>query len=230
MNKLSLERTVTQKTIQIWADFIRSIPYLQQSRANCPNVAVRRGINSVILQSSFSLVEGFLWNFIESSIYRIQIDSLQHEIFTRILNDYLDNKDQRWDFKTRIKLCEILTTVDVKNLKSYGSVSNLQKIRNVTAHGGEVSVVLDDLKSGYFKFKEHRGKLIDILIEPGFVKQQDKDKFLEEDSDRLLNLIFSDDVADFYFQKVKEFLADLNSYQLNEAYKKHLDEHVIKFD
>lgn len=211
---------VHEQSIQTWSDFMALIPYLQNTRKSVTNYAIRRGVNASIISLSFSMVEGFLWNFIESNIYYIQQKKDCSGFTRRVLKDYLENKT--WEFKGKIELCKILVDHDVTLFKTYSDVVNLRDLRNIMAHGGDISIVLDKDKLSY----DFRKKIFKtVLVKVGKLSQHDtitKANFSEK-----LSQILSDEVPDYFFDKAVLFLKELNSIRLNEANKIFFNKHVF---
>ena len=210
-----------QQGIEIWSDFLHLIPHIQATRSPDYNAAIKRGKNSSVLLLSFIMIDGFLWKFIETVIYKLQIDKQGDEGIQQILNDHL--KSNSWEIDKKISLINQLLNTNIKQINVWNSIKILRDFRNIVGHGGEISISSNDLNSDYYLFEQDVCK--NMLLKTGIIKQQDTDKITEEH----FNLLFSDSVADYYFDKSKNFLKELNLLNPNEENKNFLSEHFFNF-
>lgn len=216
---------IYEQSISTWSDYLKFIPYLIETRSKNTIPFINRCINETIILFSFAAVDGFVWNFMESSMYHLLGD---HNLPNEKIDKYNDlvSKKSYMEFDDKIKFCiDELNISNIKSFKEWEHMCTLKNLRNTLAHGGTISIKYDYQKSYYTFTKE---LFETVLIKTQQKKRNELNKLTESNYSHTFNLITSNITADFYNVKSIKFLTELNSKHLNIPYKNFCLEHYLK--
>jgi hypothetical protein len=168
------------------------------------------GLNYSIILNSACLIEGILDNFLKvtTKIKFLSIEKSRSKFEEKLFEDFIN----RISISTWSKYNSIFEIVMNKKLSDFFNEANkalwkdvefLFKFRNLLAHGESIEMNYGD-QSPEVVYHEKA----DVIEQ--FLKSRDlADKQLEE-GDLFLEYFLTDKIADYFFEKTKEFIFELS--------------------